>query len=209
MNISARFTLTAPLAALATAGLFLGMKALITADFKPQDKIAATQFEINPVAEDIIAIETRRTIEEYEHVETPPAPPIIDRVDATRPDEPIVSPDEVDLTIKPVIIDVTSLGLGTIDKHEQPILRHTPTMPPRAEKSGHCKVQFDVTPEGSTVNVKATYCTEPLFKRATISAVQRWKYNPKVHNGAAVTRYGLVNKVSFHLSDERGNIIPE
>ena len=208
MNNSARFTLTIPLAALATAGLFLGMKALITGDFKPQEKIVATQFEINPVVEDIAVLENRRKIEEYQKVETPPAPPIIKRTIGQLPSEPIVEPEGRPV-LKPTLVDITSLDLGAIDKHEQPILRHTPNMPIRAEKSGHCKVKFDVTPEGSTVNVQATFCTDSIFKRATIRAVQRWKYNPKVHNGAAVTRYDLVNKVSFRLSDERGNIIPE
>ena len=82
-------------------------------------------------------------------------------------------------------------------------------MPPRAEKSGHCKVRFDVSPEGAPFNVQATYCTQSLFERASIKSVQKWKYNPKIVDGRAVARSGVESKITFKLTDERGRMIPE
>ena len=52
-------------------------------------------------------------------------------------------------------------------------------MPPRAEKSGHCKVRFDVSPEGTPFNIDAYSCTQSVFKRESIKATSKFKYNPK------------------------------
>jgi len=82
-------------------------------------------------------------------------------------------------------------------------------MPPRAEKSGHCTVRFDVSPEGSPFNVTAPYCTQSLFKRASVKSVEKWKYNPKIVDGRSVARSGVESKITFRLSDERGKLIPE
>jgi len=82
-------------------------------------------------------------------------------------------------------------------------------MPLRAEQSGHCRVEFDVNSDGSPFNVRTTYCTENLFERASVRSVERWKFNPKIVNGEAVTRQGVESRVSFRLTDEQGHIIPE
>jgi protein TonB len=70
-------------------------------------------------------------------------------------------------------------------------------------------VRFDVSAEGAPFNVQATYCTQSLFERATVKSVQRWKFNPKIVNNRPVAMRGVENKVSYRLTDERGNIIPE
>jgi len=82
-------------------------------------------------------------------------------------------------------------------------------MPPRAGKSGHCRMRFDVSPTGVPFNVIATICTDSVFERSSIKSVQRWKYNPKIVDGRAVVRSGVENKITYRLHDERGNIIPE
>jgi len=88
-------------------------------------------------------------------------------------------------------------------------VRIPPIMPPRAEKSGHCKVRFDVSPEGQPFNVVTTFCTQSVFKRPSTKSVQKWKYNPKIVDGRATARKGVETKITFRLADERGNIIPE
>lgn len=106
-------------------------------------------------------------------------------------------------------IDQQSFKIQVSDRDVQPLVRIPPGMPPRAEKSGHCRLRFDVSPEGSPINVVATHCTESIFENASVKSVQKWKYNPKIVNGLPVTRRGVENKVSFRLKDEYGNIIPE
>ena len=106
-------------------------------------------------------------------------------------------------------IDRQNFKIQVSDRDAQPLVRIPPIMPPRAETSGHCKVQFDVSPEGQPFNVLATYCTKSLFKRSSIKSVQKWKYNPKIVDGRGVARSGVESKITFRLTDERGKIIPE
>lgn len=209
MHTSLRYTFTAPIAALATAGLFLGMKALITGDFKPQKKIAAVQFEINPVAEDII-VEPRPTkLASLKDIIPPPAPPIIERTNPTQPTEPIVEVDGERPVFKPTGLKFNPIDFREDDREASPTVRIAAVMPPRAEKSGHCKVRFDVSPTGQTYNIQTTYCSQRIFERPTIRAVAKWKYNPKIRNKIAVARTGVESVMSFNLKDGRGNIIPE
>ena len=95
------------------------------------------------------------------------------------------------------------------DREVQPLVRISPIMPPRAEKSGHCRVRFNVSAEGTPFDVQTTFCTQSLFERATIKSVQRWKFNPKIVNGRPVAMTGVENKVTYKLTDERGQLIPE
>jgi len=88
-------------------------------------------------------------------------------------------------------------------------VRIQPIMPPRAEKSGHCKVRFNVTAQGQTYEILATYCTQSVFKRSTIKAVQKWTYNPKIQSGLTVARQGVETLITFNLTDERGFLILE
>ena len=106
-------------------------------------------------------------------------------------------------------IDQRDFVITVSDREVQPLVRIAPIMPPRAEKSGHCRVRFDVSAEGTPYNVQATYCTQSLFERATIKSVQKWKYNPKMVGGRPVAMTGVVNKVSYRLTDESGRPIPE
>ena len=209
MQSSLRYTLSMPLAALATVGLFIGMKALITGDFQPQAKIAATQFEINPVADDIV-VEPRVTKRaEPTVIDIPPAPPIIEKAKASKPSEPIAKASDADVTFKPTGLDLGSIEIKESDKDATPIVRVAAVAPPRAEKSGHCKVRFDVSPKGQTYNIQTVFCTERMFERPTIKAVAKWNYNPKIRNGVSVSRTGVESVMRFNITDERGQIIPE
>jgi len=209
MHSGLRYTITAPLAALLTAGLFIGMKALITGEFKPKPKIAAAQFEINPVADDIIAEPRVTKLAALETVETPPPPPIIERVKAAQPQEPIATPIIAPHPFDPLVLDIKTTQFAISDAEAKPLFRVAANMPPRAQRSGHCNVIFDVSPQGEPYNIKAPFCTEPMFERPTLKAVAKWKYRPKIQDGQAVARTGVRNKMSFNLTNEQGQIIPE
>jgi len=203
-----RYAPSAVLAVGVTIGITLGMADMIKAEFQPQEKAENMAFEINPQVEELpVVSRTERKIE-VKRVETPPPPPRIEQVDVTAPDVDIVEmgggvPDFKMPDIKRDFIITVS------DRDAAPTVRIAPIMPPRAEKSGHCRVRFNVSAEGAPYDVQTTYCTQSLFERATIKSVQRWKFNPKMVGGRAVVMQGVENKVSYRLSDDRGNIIPE
>ena len=204
-----RWIIGVPVAAFVTIGLFVLMMTLIAEEFKPQDKVASASFEINPTVEDIKVIKRETKVQQVKKVITPPPPPMIERQQAAKPQERIASLEGAIPEFEAPKIDKQNFKIAVSDRDAQPLVRIPPIMPPRAEKSGHCRVRFDVSPEGAPFNVVATYCTQKLFERATIKSVQKWKYNPKIVDGRSVARKGVENKVTYRLTDERGRIIPE
>ncbi|MDA8708324.1 energy transducer TonB [Hellea sp.] len=204
-----RWFIGVPVAALVTVGLFVLMMTLIAEEFKPQEKVANASFEINPTVDDIKVIKRETKVQQVKKVVTPPPPPMIERQQAAKPQERIASLEGAIPEFEAPKIDKQNFKIAVSDRDAQPLVRIPPIMPPRAEKSGHCNVRFDVSPEGAPFNVTATYCTQSLFERSTIKSVTKWKYNPKIVDGRAVARKGVENKVTYQLSDERGRLIPE
>lgn len=196
-------------AAIVTVVLFVLMMSLISEEFKPQDKLDLQAFEINPQVEDLKLLERETKITEIKKIETPPPPPQIERQKADRPAEPIASLEGAVPEFEAPKIDRSQFQITVSDRDAQPLVRIPPNMPPRAEKSGHCKVRFNVSPDGAPFDVVATYCTQSLFERPTIRSVQKWKYNPKIQDGRPVGRSGVESRITFQLSDDRGNVIPE
>ncbi len=192
-----------------TTGLAVTMTALIAVEYKAQDALETGEFAINPMPDDIVIGPKRTEIDSYKKVETPPPPPTIPK-DAA--ENVIVEPVIVEwrgTPFDPATIKVASVNEIKITKDYQPILRTEPPMPMRATKSGHCQMMFDVSPEGRPFNVTTTYCTEKHFERPSIKAVQGWKYLPQYEEGLAVSVSDVKTRISFNLTDERGQIIPE
>ena len=196
-------------AAAVTVGLFALMAGLIAEEFQAEDKLQIAELDINPEVEDIAVAERTVKLVELKRVETPPAPPVIEIATTELPGEPIVEVVGAKSAMPAPVLDVSVFQPILSDREPQPLVRIPPQMPPRADKSGHCVVRFDVSPEGQPFNVATTSCTQSMFERPTVRAVQRWRYNPKIQDGRAVGRTGLSTKVRFNLADERGQIIPE
>jgi protein TonB len=196
-------------AAIVTVVLFVLMMSLISEEFKPQDKLDINSFEINPKVDEVEILERETKITEIKKIETPPPPPQIERQKADRPAEPISSLEGAVPEFEAPEIDRSQFQITVSDRDAQPLVRIPPIMPPRAEKSGHCKVKFSVSPDGAPFDVETTYCTQSLFSRPTIKSVQKWKYNPKIQDGRPVGRVGVESIIRFRLTDERGNILPE
>lgn len=200
---------SAVLAVGVTAGIGLFMANMIATEFTPQEKGAVGTFQINPVEADIEISIDRKPPELLERVETPPPPPMIDHGATEKPTEaPVIIDGEFDV-FDPVTIKIAGPMMVIADRNPQPILRFPPVMPSNAQRSGHCNVTFDVSAAGLPMNVSASYCTERLFRSATLKSVQKWKFNPRIQDGRAVAMEGLSNRVRFKLMDERGNLIPE
>lgn len=209
MGLIIRWIIGLVTAAFLTFALFVGMKILISGDFQPEQKVDDQSFEINPTVEDIKVVKRTTKIDQVKKVITPPPPPQIERQQAAQPKTAIASLEGAIPEFEPPKIDRQNFKIQVSDRDAQPLVRIPPIMPPRAEKSGHCKVQFDVSPEGAPFNVVATYCTQSLFESASTKSVQKWKYNPKIVDGRGVARTGVVSQITFRLADERGRIIPE
>jgi len=189
--------------------LFTGMRILIKGDFKLQPKEDKLSFEVNAKIEEVKITRKDVKVSKVRRVVTPPPPPMIERQQAAQPTVAIASLEGAIPDFETPKLDRQNFKIAVSDRDAQPLVRIPPIMPPRADKSGHCKVRFDVSPQGAPFNVVATYCTGSVFKRASLKSVQKWKYNPKIVNGRTVARKGVESQITFRLTDERGNILPE
>jgi protein TonB len=204
-----RYGLGMPLASMVTLGLTFSMAQMIATEFKAQDKLEKLDFTINPEERDE-TIEIKVTeLEELVVIEVPPAPPKLN----TGTHEAVVEPNPPSPSGPPPV-DWTKIVIAgpimvPIDTNPQPIVRSVPSMPSRANKSGHCNVRFNVSAEGTPYDIETTYCTQSIFERATLRSVSKWKYRPRIQDGRAVAMTGVTNRVVYRLTDEKGNIIPE
>ena len=208
MQLLSRYGLGVSLGAVVTVGLTLAMSNMIATDFVAQEVMEKQDFSINAIVEDITIIPDIKKPELLDKVEVPPAAPIIEKTAAT---SVVVNPVVIEQNSR--LFDIKDLKITTVavipmDTNEQPLLRVPPPMPSRATKSGYCDVRFNVNAQGVPFDVETTYCTQSLFARPTIKSVTKWKYRPRIEDGQKTIRRGLINRVQFRLTDERGQLIP-
>jgi len=206
----ARYAGSALTAAALTFALGVTMALMIKTDFIAAEKTDLQAFEINP---EIVDIELPRRVlrpDALVKVDKPPAAPRIATAKSPKPDEPPIvlkGDDKVDWT--PPVISKGGPIIRVADTNEAPLYRSEPVMPPRAQRSGHCIMQFNVSAEGAPYDISAQSCSDKIFARPSIKAVSKWKYRAKVREGQRVARTGLTTRLTFRLSDERGKLIPE
>lgn len=208
MKILSRVGLGLPLAGVVTIGLATAMAAMISTEFKAEEKLQTYAFEINPVIDDPVLPLAETELEPLKKVDVPPPPSSTGFDPADKVIEVPYLPKRVDTFTPTDSIKTTKLVLNT-NSNPQPIVRVPPIMPSRAERSGYCDVRFNVSAEGTPYDILVTECTDSVFKRATLKSVAKWKYRPRYQEGQAISMTGLTNRVRFRLTDERGNIIPE
>lgn len=95
------------------------------------------------------------------------------------------------------------IGGGGADRDVVPLVRIEPDYPAAAAQrgiEGWVVVKFTVTKIGSVADA-AVVKSYPsgIFDRAALAAVRRWKYNPKIENGQAVARPGVLQRIDFDM----------
>jgi protein TonB len=202
----------APAAMIVTVGLGLVMAGMIKVEHEVlNEKPKQLNFIINETLPDIEVIRTTE-IPELRTVETPPPPPVIATAMSDIPKIKLIEMDVKPPALPVPKVEWTKASLRVSDRDAVPIQRIPPQMPTRfaeGNHSGHCKVKFDVSPQGSPYNVVITYCSHPILQRATIKSVLKWKFAPKRMGGEVVAMHGVENKVSYYLTDEMGRRLPE
>ena len=65
---------------------------------------------------------------------------------------------------------------------------------------GWVELRFTITEMGTVADIVVTASVHgTIFNRAAVSAVRKWKYNPKVQGGVAVERPGVRQRIKFEL----------
>lgn len=200
-----RLVVGVPVAAIVTVFLFYLMQELIKVDEveQPQDVDDIT-FSINDEVAEVEARVRDTTIDDVQQVDPPPPPPQIERQRAEQPSEGLATVMGAIPDFEAPQLNSDSVSFSVSDRDAQPLVRIEPQYPLRAAErgiEGSCYVRFDVTPDGTPTNIEILRCDSSFFERASIRAVERWRYNPRVEDGVPVARRGVETRFDFQLAE--------
>jgi len=195
-----RFPFALIIGLLLNGGMFYLLYSLTNVSFEIEAK-EATRIEFTRMKRDS---ETATRREEKVEREPPPPTPEVPSISA--------SANSVGgnvLTLAPTVdtsgaMQGIKLSAGS-DRDVAPLVRINPEYPPRAlsrGQEGWVQVQFTITETGSVTDaIVVDASPKGVFHDAAIKAILRWKYNPKVENGAGVARKGMQTVLRFQLEE--------
>jgi protein TonB len=198
----ARHVSAALLAACITFGLFFLMQSLILGKDMELGKESGGMIEFVRLKKDSELQEKERTLPDEILEEEQPPPPELDLSQSSAPDQVM---EEMAFNVD-VGIDLgegPSLTSGASDSDIVPIVRVLPIYPLRAAErgvEGWVELEFTISATGTVKNpmILANHPSS-IFDRAALKAIRKWKYNPKVEDGAAVERPGVQVHLTFEL----------
>lgn len=197
MGSLVRIIIGFPGAAVVTGLLFLFMAAMIKQEVRLNEEKSALNVNITAQLDDTDINNANREFKRPTLDAPPPPPPAVNDP-SNRP-----ALDGVRAAI-PTIDANLSIGSGfNPDRDAQPLVRIPPQYPERcmsrASATETVVVEFDVTPEGQTTNIRVIDSSNSCLNRAAERSVERWKYQPKIVDNAAQWRRGVQTAVTFQL----------
>lgn len=200
MGSAVRFFVGLPVAVAVTGVLFLFMSVMIRQDPRLAAEKPSVSLDIFAKINDTDLTGIDAELKKPELNAPPPPPPaIVNPADAPDPGDATVDVPEIDMEL-----DI-KVGLNA-DRDAQPIVRIPPQYPDRcmsrADPEEVVVVEFDVTPEGQTTNIRIFDSSNSCMDRSAIRAVERWKYRPKMVDGVAMPRRGVRTSLNFLLAEE-------
>ncbi|MEM7100389.1 MAG: energy transducer TonB [Pseudomonadota bacterium] len=196
-----RYVFGVALGALVTFVLFMIMQAVIANDGANLDE------GVKGKLLDLVRLEPDEEIQTKQRKPKPPPPPDEPPPDMPKPDFDNSDVSQgVDIGAVDVNVDLNVGGGGfSSDGEYLPIVKVAPVYPRRAQTrgiEGYVLLQFTVTKTGAVkdpvvVEAKPT----GIFDRAAINAALKFKYKPKVVNGAAIDVAGVLHRITFELAD--------
>ncbi len=79
----------------------------------------------------------------------------------------------------------------------------------RIGRSGHVYLRFDVTDEGVPENISVVSSSDAMFHDSAIEAARKFKYSKYEEGTDRANRKGLTTKMTYRVTDYKGNILPE
>ncbi len=156
---------------------------------------------------DFIRVKQEETIEQKDR--KPPKPPEVEekppempppQLDALDPNAPRVNLANIDVNM-----DMNIGGTDfAVDGEYLPIVRVEPIYPRRAQSrgiEGFCDMEFTVTKSGEVTDAVATECSSSVFQNASVKAVLKWKYKPRVVNGEPIDSPGVRTRLTYQFEE--------
>jgi len=93
-----------------------------------------------------------------------------------------------------------------------PIVRIEPKYPVQAAQQnieGSVLLQFDITQDGSTANIKVLKAEPALtFDKEAVRALEQWRYKPQIIGGQAQVQTNLLVQLDFRMDESPAQIKP-
>ena len=196
MYLIPRLTTSLVMALAVTLALFYLMKTLIETDEIKIETIPTIIIDL------VKPLEMREVIVESQ-TPTPPPPPAVE----PEPPTPVFPGEKITkIHTGPKDPDVPSADItigGFTDGGYLPLVRVEPTYPRSAITrgiEGYTVVEFDITAQGIVQNPRVLVAfPSNIFNAASLKAISKFKYKPRVDNGVAQPVYGIRNKFVYRL----------
>lgn len=94
---------------------------------------------------------------------------------------------------------------GLPDGDMLPIVKVSPVYPNRAQTrglEGYVLLEFTVDETGAVRDPRVVESSSAIFDRSALNAVLRFKYKPRVINGAAVRVEGVLHRLTYELNGD-------
>lgn len=156
---------------------------------------------------DFIRVKQEETIEQKDR--KPPKPPEVEQKPPEMPPPQLDSLDPNAPTVNLANVDVNmDMNIGgtdfAVDGEYLPIVRVEPIYPRRAQSrgiEGYCDMEFTVTKSGEVTDAVATECSSSVFQNASVKAVLKWKYKPRVVNGEPIDSPGVRTRLTYQFEE--------
>lgn len=194
-----RYFSSASAAVVVTSGLLLMMAGLIAQQHGPLLPVARHVFDPwIAVTPDEPEVRVREPAAEPPEIIDPPPPVIVE------PGGTAIVVVGTDRGFKGPPRDFTDFSRSIPDGQLMAIVTVAPTYPAaalRQEREGYVIVQFSVTANGSVDTVQVSESTHPVFERAAIDAVRKFRFRPQIVDGTPVAVDGVQRRITFTLQD--------
>lgn len=106
--------------------------------------------------------------------------------------------------IEGLVISAPSFGDFGVNQQAMPLYRVEPRYPTKALKrgaEGYVVMKFTIDPTGKPVDVEVVEANpKRMFEREAIRALKKWKYQPKVLDGGAISQFGQTVRLEFKIT---------
>lgn len=193
-----RLILGVPGAFVITALLFLGMAYMVRQDAKLEEERDALNISITQQLRDTDLNANREFKRPTLDTPPPPPPSVVDA--SNRP-----SLDGVRAAVPTLDVKLNIGSEFNPDRDAQPLVRIPAQYPDRCQARAkpveNVLVEFDVTPEGTTTNIRVVESSNSCLNSAATKSVERWKYQPKIVDNKSEWRRGVQTNVRFELAE--------
>ena len=203
-----RFFIATPIALFLSILVFSFMALMVSADSsRNAEKTDSLAFNMVMVEEESIIQRRQRAAPEK-----PKAPQVPEQLSVKTSHTPTpsnispVSPMTLGLDTSITGIEISSPKFGDfgVTQDVMPLSRVEPNYPARALKrniEGSITLSFTIDPRGRAVDIKVTSAhPKRIFDREAIRAIKKWRFQPKVVDGVAVSQFGMSQTIEFKMN---------